>query len=55
MFGNRFPGSLEQYLRYGRIMDTTRMKEAFGWKPQLTARQAVLTAYGRVAAPGVTR
>lgn len=53
MFGNRFPGSLEQYLRYGRFMDTARMKESFGWKPQLTARQAVLTAYGRVTAPGI--
>lgn len=50
--GRPIPGSLESYLRYGRVMDTTRMKESFGWMPRLTARQAVLTAYGRVPAPG---
>ncbi len=49
--GQPLPGSLESYLRYGRVMDTTRMKESYGWSPRLTARQAVLTAYGRVPAP----
>lgn len=48
----RFPGSLEYYLRYGRFMDTTLMKQSFGWKPELTSRQAILAAYGRIAAPG---
>ena len=46
--GSRFPSSIETYLRYGRVMDTNRMKESFGWAPKLTARQAVLATYGRV-------
>jgi len=53
--GNRFPGSLEHYLRYGRVMDVTLMKDSFGWKPELTARQAVLASYGRVTASGAVK
>ena len=52
--GNRFPGNLENYLRYGRVMDTALMKQSFGWTPGLTARQAVLASYGRVPIPGAT-
>jgi UDP-glucose 4-epimerase len=53
--GMRFPGYLENYLRYGRVMDTTLMKEGFGWQPGLTARQAVLAAYGRIPTPGAAQ
>jgi UDP-glucose 4-epimerase len=51
--GGRFPGSLEYYLRYGRFMDTTLMRQSYGWTPALTVRQAILTAYERVASPGI--
>ena len=53
--GRRYPGRLEAYLKYGRVMDTTRMAGSFGWAPHLTARQAVLAMYERVEAPGATR
>ncbi|MDF1596078.1 MAG: NAD-dependent epimerase/dehydratase family protein [Acidimicrobiia bacterium] len=52
--GNPFPGNLEDYLRNGRVMDTTLMKDSFGWRPKLTARQAVLAGYGRVRSPGTS-
>lgn len=53
--GNRLPGSLEVYLRYGRVMDIRRMIETYGWQPRLTARQAVLATFGRIEAAGTTR
>ncbi len=53
--GRRYPGRLEVYLRYGRVMDTERMSESFGWSPRLTARQAVLSMYERIEAPGTAR
>lgn len=53
--GNRLPGSLEVYLRYGRVMDLGRMTQTFGWRPRLTARQAILATYGRIEAVGAPR
>lgn len=39
---------MEALLRYGRVVDTTRMHQELGFSPVLNCRQTVLACYGRV-------
>lgn len=40
------PSHVQALLKYGRVVDTTRMKTELGFIPSFTCRQTVLNAYG---------
>jgi UDP-glucose 4-epimerase len=40
------PAHVQAILKYGRVVDTTRMKAELGFTPSFTCRQTVLNAYG---------
>lgn len=40
------PAHVQAILKYGRVVDTTRMKSELGFAPSFTCRQTVLNAYG---------
>jgi UDP-glucose 4-epimerase len=47
--GLYMPPYLQDLLRWGGVMSTDAMRAELGFRPSLTCRQAVLTAYGRAA------
>ncbi len=48
------PTHLVGQLRYGMVVDTTRMRRDLEFAPRLTTRNAVLAGYGRIEAEAVT-
>lgn len=46
---------MEALLRYGRVVDTARMRQELGFAPVLNCRQTVLATYGRVPPEALPR
>jgi len=46
--GHALPPHLQDVLRHGLVIDTTRMKSEMGFTPRLTCRQTVLATFGRI-------
>lgn len=42
------PEHTQSLLKHGRVIDTTAMRERLAFRPELTCRQTVLAAYGRL-------
>lgn len=42
------PDHVARLLRHGRVMDTAAMQTRFGFQPQRSCREAILTSYGRL-------